>query len=165
MWRVWGEAQRRFAPKRAVALELVVAPTTEVFRQMTGQPGWMLASTRGSVIVLQPEAVLHAHGRDAEKTLLHEMLHVLVESEAGERTPLWLREGLVEVLAGEDGGAQAGLSVSAIEGALHHADSQGESERAHRAAAARVQKLVARYGLPAVRSWLSSGSGMPAGVV
>ena len=31
------------------------------------------------------------------------MLHVLVEAEATERAPLWLREGLVEVLAGETG--------------------------------------------------------------
>jgi stage II sporulation protein D len=163
MARVWGDAQRRFAPKRAVAPELVFAPTTEVFRQMTGQPGWMLASTRGSMIVLQPEAVLRAHGRDAEKTLLHEMLHVLVESEASERAPLWLREGLVEVLAGEAGGGA--MPLVAMEHALARADSQVESERAHRAAAARVQNLIARYGLPAVRSWLSSGSGVPAGVV
>ena len=41
----------------------------------------------------------------ASATLLHEMLHVLVEAEASERTPLWLREGLVEVLAGETAGS------------------------------------------------------------
>jgi stage II sporulation protein D len=161
---VWGDAQRRFAPKRAVAPEIVFAPTAEVFRQMTGQPGWMLASTRGSQIVLQPGAVLRAHGRNVEKTLLHEMLHVLVESEAGERAPLWLREGLVEVLAGEDGGdTDAGISLSVMEGALHHTDSLIESERAHHAAAATVRRLVARYGLPVVRSWLSGG--VPAGIV
>ena len=37
-------------------------------------------------------------GAMASATLLHEMLHVLVEAEAGERTPLWLREGLVETV-------------------------------------------------------------------
>jgi stage II sporulation protein D len=159
--RMWGEAQKRFTPRRAATPELVFAPTTEVFRQMTGQPGWMLASTRDNVIVLQPEAELQAHGRNAEKTLLHEMLHVLVESEASERAPLWLREGLVEVLANEDGGAETQMSASEIEGMLHHADSQTESERAHRAAAATVRKMVARYGVGVVRSWLSAG--VPAG--
>jgi len=105
--------------------------------------------------------VLRAHGRSAAATLLHEMLHVLVEAEAGERTPLWLREGLVEVMA--DGSAQgAPMSAKETENALLHANSLPESERAHRAAAVRVQALIARYGLSTVRGWLSSG--VPAGV-
>src|ERR1019366_2956500 len=77
--RTWSEAQKRFPSRRKITLEIVFAPTTEVFRQMTTQPGWVLANTRGSTIVLQPEALLHAQGRDASVTLLHEMLHVLVE--------------------------------------------------------------------------------------
>jgi hypothetical protein len=96
-------------------------------------------------------------------TLPHEMLHILVEAEAGEHAPLWLREGLVEVLAGDAGTMSANtMSTNAIDFALIHASSLQESERAHRAAAARVRALVARYGLSAVRGWLSSG--VPAGV-
>jgi stage II sporulation protein D len=165
--RVWSEAQRRFPPRRAVAPETVFAPSTEIFRQMTSQPGWELASTSGSRVVLQPEAVLRAQGRDAEGTLLHELLHVLVEDEAGAKAPLWLREGLVEALVGEAGvgetaaGAPA-MSVGAIESALMRAGSRSESERAHLAAGARVRVLIHRYGLSAVRGWL--GSGVPAGV-
>lgn len=160
--QMWSAAQRRFPPRHAITPEIVFAPTTEVFRQLTTQPGWVLASTRGSTIVYRAEAAFHAHGQDASATLLHEMLHVLVEAEAGQRAPLWLREGLVEMLAGEsDRGANA-MSADAIERALAHADSLRASERAHLAAAARVRALVGRYGLPAVRGWLSSG--IPAGV-
>lgn len=165
--QTWDEAQKRFPPRHAIAPEIVFAPTTEIFRQLTAQPGWALASTRGNAIVLQPEAVLRAHGRSASAALLHEMLHVLVEAEAGERAPLWLREGLVEVLAGESAGkgntiAATTMPVNVIEGALAHANSFEESERAHRAAAERVRALIARYGLSAVRGWLSAG--VPAGV-
>jgi stage II sporulation protein D len=157
--QAWRDAQRRFPPRRAVVPEIVFAPATEVFRQLTAQPGWTLASTRGNTIVLQPEAVLRAHGRSASATLLHEMLHVLVESEAGERAPLWLREGLVEVLADEDANtiSASAMPVDTIDSALSHARSLQESESAHRAAAARVRALVARYGVSTVRGWLSSG--------
>lgn len=165
--QTWSEAQRRFPPRLTITPEVVFAPTTEVFRQMTAQPGWVLASTRDSTIVLQPDAVLRAHGRFASATLLHEMLHVLVEAEASERAPLWLREGLVEVLAnrpGESVGATAANAMSAnqIDEVLLHASSLQQSERAHRAAAARVRALIDRYGLSTVRGWLSAG--VPAGI-
>jgi stage II sporulation protein D len=160
--RTWDEAQRRFPPHHTVTPEITFAPTTEVFRQRAGQPGWALASTSGNAIVLQPEAVLRVNGQDGSRILLHEMLHVLVEAESSERAPLWLREGLVEVLAGEPTNAAADMSVEAIDDGLVHADSLAASQRAHRAAGAKVQGLVARYGLSAVRGWLSSG--VPSGV-
>ena len=37
-------------------------PTTELFRQTTGEPGWTLASTRGSNVFLQPAAVRQNNG-------------------------------------------------------------------------------------------------------
>jgi stage II sporulation protein D len=160
--QTWSEAQRLFPPQHGVAPEIVFSPTTEVFRQLTGQPGWDLAGTQGSTIVMQPNAVVLAHSRDASGTLLHEMLHVLVEAEASDRAPLWLREGLVEVLAGESGGFSNTMSANQVDNALTHANTLQTSERAHRAAAARVQALVARYGLSTVRGWLKSG--VPAGV-
>jgi stage II sporulation protein D len=159
--RAWDEAQRRFPPHKPIAPRIVVAPTTELFRQMTAQPGWALASTSGNRIVLQPESVLRVHGRNVPETLLHEMLHVLVEAESSQRAPLWLREGLVEALAGEANIATSSLTADAIESALTRADSWSESEQAHRAAAARVRALIARYGISTVRGWLSSGP--PAG--
>lgn len=159
--QLWTEARRRFAPRATVSALIVFAPTTEMFRQMTSQPGWMLASTRGRVVVLQPEAVLRAHGDVASSTELHEMLHVLVESEASDRAPLWLREGLVEVLAGERGENTAPMRANDIDEALLRGDTLATSQRAHRAAAALTQRMIARYGFSTVRSWLTSG--VPAG--
>jgi stage II sporulation protein D len=158
----WSEAQRRFPVQRPPSPQIVITPTTEVFRQLTGQPGWALASTIGSSIVLQPDAVLRAHGRDAANTMLHEMLHVLVESEVSDRAPLWLREGLVEELAGEARGGTSTMTVAAMEASLRQSTSLEASKQAHAAAGARVHELIGRYGLPAVRGWLASG--VPAGV-
>ena len=126
------------------------------------QPGWTLASTRGSTIALQPEAVLRTRGRNEVGTIRHEMLHVLVEAECSDRAPLWLREGLVEVLDEEAIDNSKAMSASSIEKALQHSDSQPISERAHQAAAVRVKSLIARYGSSTIRGWLSSG--IPAGV-
>jgi stage II sporulation protein D len=158
----WHKAQGLFPPRHAIAPEIDFAPTTEMFRQLATQPGWTLASTRGNTIVLQPEGILRVRGRDASATLLHEMLHVLVEAEASERTPLWLREGLVEELAGDSTRNAGAMSASEIEDALQHADSLQASGRAHLEAGTRVHRLIDRYGLSTVRGWLSSG--VPAGV-
>src|SRR5262249_43019450 len=51
--------------------KLKVYPTIDAFRDATGEPGWVAASTRGNVIQLQPIAVLRA--RDSlDQTILHE---------------------------------------------------------------------------------------------
>jgi stage II sporulation protein D len=160
--QAWIEAQRRFSPRHAIMPEITFAPTTEIFRQLTAQPGWALASTHGNTIILQPETVLQAYGGGASGILLHEMLHVLVEAEAREQAPLWLREGLVEVLAGESSKEIRTMSATAIDDALRGTDSLQASQIAHHAAATRVQELISRYGASAVRGWLSSG--IPAGV-
>jgi stage II sporulation protein D len=158
----WSEAQRRFKSARPVTPTLVFAPTTELFRQLTAQPGWALASTQGATIVLQPEAVFRTHNRNESSTLLHEFLHVAVESACNDRTPLWLREGLVEALSGEPVATTQALSVQEIEATLQRADSLQSGEQAHKAAAAKVKALLDRYGLATVRGWLSSG--VPPGV-
>jgi stage II sporulation protein D len=158
--RTWSEAQRLFVPARPVTPQIVIAPSTEIFRQLTGQPGWMLASTGGDTIVLQPETVLKK--QDAEGTILHEMLHVLVEAEATSRAPLWLREGLVEFLASRATDSSP-MGTGAIADGLTHAESLSISQRAHAAAAAKVKAFVARYGVPVVRGWLVSG--VPAGAL
>ena len=154
---LWRTAVGRFPSRKSIVPEVTFAPSTELFRQLASEPGWTLASTRGSRIVLQPLAVLRRGGDDPQKALLHEMLHVLVEAEATERAPLWLREGLVEELAGEAGFPTAGISGEAIDAALLRADSLGASGRAHRAAGWRVHLLVGRYGISVVRGWLVSG--------
>jgi len=132
-------------------------PTTELFRQTTGEPGWMLASTRGSHVFLQPATVRQSNG--GETLLLHEFLHVLVEQQAGASAPLWLREGLVEVLAapGKRKWDPAELPAAEVDAALAYPSSATVSRRAHEAAARMAALLCARYGMTAVLEFLRNG--------
>ena len=72
---------------------LTVFPSVAVFRNATGEPGWVAASTKGGVIRLQPAATLRARG-SLESTVRHEILHLLIEDRADPATPLWFREGV-----------------------------------------------------------------------
>ena len=137
-------------------------PTTELFRQTTGEPGWMLASTRGSHVFLQPATVRQSGGGDGTlpgSLLLHEFLHVLVEQQSGASAPLWLREGLVEVLAapGKQHWAPVALSPAEVDAALAHPSSATVSRRAHEAAARMAALLRARYGMTAMLEFLRTG--------
>jgi hypothetical protein len=123
----------------------------------------MLASTRGTDVYLQPVAIMQAHG-GASSLLLHEFLHVLVEQEATAKAPLWLREGLVEALAGDIHAREVLAPRAAmLDAGLAHPVSLAESQRAHFAAGGLVQKLIRQYGLNTVRGWLQGG--VPAAVV
>lgn len=146
---------------REGAAVVTVYPTTELFRQGTGEPGWVLASTRGETIGLQPLGVVARRG-GLETLLLHEFLHGMVEREAGEKAPLWLREGLVEALAGESG-ALDGMKVRDVEAGLRRPRDQAEAVRAHKAAGAMVRRMIAERGLAVVREWLRSG--VPRGAI
>ena len=133
-------------------------PSTELFRQTTGEPGWMLASTRGDTVFLQPATVRQNNG-GTEALLLHEFLHVLVEQQAGANAPLWLREGLVETLAnpGKEKSELLDLPAGEVDAALKHPANATVSRRAHQVAARMAALLCARYGMPAVREFLRNG--------
>jgi stage II sporulation protein D len=153
----WAKAQSLLgrSPQAPTVQEL---PTTELFRQTTGEPGWMLASTRGSHIFLQPATVRQTNG-GAKTLLLHEFLHVLVEEQAGASAPLWLREGLVESLAAPEKRKwePVDLTAAEVDAALAHPSSAAASRRAHEAAAHMAALLCARYGVPAVLDFLRNG--------
>lgn len=157
----WGKAKRLY-PSRAADQqtlgqpEVWQMPTTELFRQVTSEPGWTLASTQGTRIFLQPEAVLKRSGSE-DNTLLHEFLHVLVENEASPQAPLWLREGIVETLASGEHGVGVVMDVADLNAALARPANQAESQRAHARAGMLAKALTARYGLEQVRQWLRSG--------
>lgn len=191
----WVKARAAFPVQRPIRPLVTVSPTTELFREATGEPGWELAATRSIAVAVQPETVVEGTGcgggavrvggvvaaadptlrarnrRDERATqscgdalqelLVHEFLHVLVESEAGARAPLWLREGMVESLAGERCAAVRMPAAQIDAGLVEVVGTQAESQRAHAAACERVRSAVAAYGLPAVRAWLRSG--VPAG--
>jgi stage II sporulation protein D len=161
--KTWQEALRRFPSHKSLTPQITFALSTELFRQMTSQPGWALASTQGARIVMQPAAVLNRAGSDTGKVLLHEMLHVLVEAEASDRVPLWLREGMVEELSGEAAGSSETMPAEALDAALVNAASWSASERAHHVAGWRVHRLAEHYGMSTLRGWLVSG--VPPGVV
>jgi stage II sporulation protein D len=159
---IWRTALQRFPLHGVISPQITLAPSTELFRQLTAQPGWALGSTRGSQIVLQPDMIFRKSGSDASTTVLHEMLHVLVESAATDRAPLWLREGFVAELAGESHSSATPMTPEIMDAALLHGETRTASQHAHNAAALRVHSLIARYGISVARGWLVSG--IPSGV-
>jgi stage II sporulation protein D len=129
--------------------------STPSFRDATLAPGWVAAFTEGNWIATQPLPALAAR-KLLVPTLRHEFLHALVESQSESDTPLWLREGLVEVWNG-DARALApppSLKVDGIDSALTRAATESESEAAHRAAAWFAARLIDRYGRSQVLAWL-----------
>ena len=70
-----------------------VYPTVAAFRNATGEPGVVAGDERGRVIRLQPDP--------AAQTVLHEMLHFVMEANTRPDVPLWFREGLAAWLAGD----------------------------------------------------------------
>jgi stage II sporulation protein D len=138
---------------------LKVYPTVSAFRDATGEPGWVAASTRGRTVRLQPTDVLRDAGT-LESTLRHELLHMLVESHAKAGTPLWYREGLVLYLAQPNRGPRAGASfdsVAALEKALRAPGNEQEMREAYAEAQARVAKLITQNGRETVIRWLQEG--------
>jgi stage II sporulation protein D len=161
--RALADAESRAGWKLDGAARLRVYPTLDAYRNSTGQPGWVAASTRGKTIRLQPLRVLSAAGT-LEVTLRHEMMHLLVESKARKPLPLWFREGLV--LALESSGPATNSpddfsGLEALERALLSPANRREMERAYSAARSRVQKLIQLHGRAAVVQWLEAGIPTP----
>ncbi len=145
-------------------VQLKIFPTMDAYRDQTGQPGWVAASTRGHVIRLQPLATLKSKGV-LESTLRHELLHLLIEVKARAGTPVWFREGLVLYLSDAKGaatlnGSQAapdGMTIDQIETILEHSQKRDEVEKAYAASRARIASLVREHSKDTVLGWLSRG--------
>ncbi len=135
-------------------VEIRVYPDVETFRNATGEPGWVAAHTVGRRIHLQPAAVLRNRGV-LEPTLRHELLHVLVESQASAGLPVWFREGLVGYL--ERPGLSAGSARAPSDSELRQTEDAARARRAYTEAAAAVAGLVKRYGETTVLEWLRTG--------
>jgi stage II sporulation protein D len=153
------ESRAGFAPVGMVTVRSY--RTTEGFREATLAPGWVAAFTEGNAIAAQPLGIL-SQRKLLIPTLRHEFLHVILEQHSAPATPLWLREGLVEVLADSLQGASAPgpqprLSLEQVDRALRHAHSEAESAAAHRAAGWYAAHLVRRYGKAQGMAWLHEG--------
>ena len=134
--------------------QVKVYPTIAIYRDATGAPGWVAASTLGNVIRLQPIETLHnAHALDS--TLRHEFLHLLIESHARPGTSLWLREGLAIYLSNPDSVKPAQIDVAALERRLQTSRSEQEMRLAYRESAAAVAEAVKKNGLSTVLTWLT----------
>ena len=132
--------------------------STPAFRDATLAPGWIAAFTEGNWIATQPLPTL-ASRKLLVPILRHEFLHALVESQAASNTPLWLREGLVEVWSGGKGGVNfsappLSLKLDQIDRALARAATEAQSQAAHRAAAWYAARLLDRFGRTQVLAWL-----------
>ena len=151
------EAESRSGLSPDGAITVRAYRSTPAFRDATLAPGWVAAFTEGDRIAVQPLSTLAARKLLAG-TLLHEFLHALVEERAATNTPLWLREGLVEVWSGDAvRGRRPALTLEQVEQRLAHAASEAESEAAHRAAGWYAQLLLDRFSREQVVGWLRSG--------
>jgi stage II sporulation protein D len=136
---------------------LRVYPTVAAFRDATGEPGWVAASTRGRVIRLQPVAALRSHGA-LESTVQHELLHALVESRARAGLPVWFREGVVGFLtASQKSNVKSQKSKVFPPEDSDFLRGREEARRAYAAALDCVAELVSRHGEATVLSWIERG--------
>lgn len=141
------------------AAKLKVYPTVAAFRDATGEPGWIAASTRGRTVRMQPIDVLRDAGT-LESTLRHELFHMLMEEHAKAGTPLWFREGLVLYLTEPNANPKSSAtfdSVAALEKALRSPSSEQEMRQAYAEAQARVAGLGAKNGRETLVRWLQEG--------
>ena len=150
-------AEQRTGLRWEASPRLRVYPTVAAFRDATGEPGWVAASARGRVIRLQPVAALRSRGA-LESTVQHELLHALVETRARAGLPVWFREGVVQFLTA----SQKSKVKSQRSKVIPPEDSaflrgREEARRAYALALDCVVELVARYGEPAVLSWIERG--------
>lgn len=142
---------------------LKIYPTLASYRDSTGGPGWVAASTRGNTIRLQPAELLRQKGA-LEATLRHEFLHVLVDDNSRASLPLWFREGLVLYLAeGKTRVATRVLSTDEIESALHNRQNRHQMQQAYASAKAVVGRLATQHGRSEVLGWLNRG--IPASIL
>jgi stage II sporulation protein D len=138
---------------------LKIYATVAAFRNSTGEPGWIAASTRGRTIQMQPPEVLRDAGT-LDSTLRHELLHMLIESYAHPGTPQWFREGLVLYLSGPDSARSPGSGfedLANLEKALRAPQSEEELRRAYGEARARVAQLAQQNGKDALLDWVQNG--------
>jgi stage II sporulation protein D len=148
-------AQQRAGLTLPMRPMIEVFPTVAMFRDTTGEPGWVAASTRHQRVRLQPPKILA--GR-LEGVLRHEFLHMLIESHAVAQTPMWFREGLVVYLGGEPPvPARAEMSPAQINATITSRAGEAPMRRAYAQAAATVRDLEQRHGRAQLMEWLSRG--------
>lgn len=135
-------------------LSVTAYPTLDLYRDLTGAPGFLAATTRGAAIRLQPIAILSRNGR-LDSTLRHEFLHALIALNAARPLPEWFTEGLVLWL--EHPGAAAAPLSPQTEAVLQNPPGEQALRRAYANALAAVAGLVRTHGRARVLAALRLG--------
>jgi stage II sporulation protein D len=156
--RILSENENLIGWKVTYRPRLQVFPTMDAYRDETGEPGWIAASTRVHTIRLQPIAQLKSKSI-LESTLRHELYHLLIESKSRAGIPLWFREGLALYFASPETSAtsRADFTDQQLEAQLLHPGSREEMDAAYAIARRKVSLLVQQFGKQKVLSWLSAG--------
>ena len=141
-------------------IEIRAYPDLDTFRNATAEPGWVAAHTDGLRIHLQPVALLRSRGL-LESTLSHELVHLMIESQAAPRLPIWFREGLADYLERQRVG-NTGIARIPTENDLRQTSDSARARKAYADASAMVAYLVSTYGETAVLGWVARG--LPSGV-
>lgn len=121
--------------------------TTEEFIRATGEPGWMAAASDGESIALQPLSLL-ARKRILDRTLRHELTHLVVHKLGAKGVPRWFEEGFVLYLTGERITASAASRPVGrpLDAAITKPRSEVEMKAAYARALRRVQRLAQSHG-------------------
>jgi stage II sporulation protein D len=119
-----------------------VYPSLDDFRDATGEPGFIAASTRGNEVRIR---------MDNPSALTHELIHVLLNQRARRSVPLWLEEGLALYLSEPNAPARGNEADAAL---LESPKTETELRRGYEGARARVMRLVRQQGLPKTLSAL-----------
>lgn len=151
--RALREAERRVGGRLSGPARVRVFGSTAAFRDATGEPGWVAASTLRGEIRLQPADVLRSRGA-LDSVLLHEMLHLAVQGRARRAVPAWFEEGLVQYL--EDP-SKPPADTALVESNVARPPNEAAMRQAYDAARSRVSRLVARHGRAVVLGWLETG--------
>lgn len=112
-----------------------IFPTRDAFRDATGEPGFVAASTRGHEVRIRA---------DQAAALTHELIHVLLNQRARRPIPLWLEEGLALCLSTPGVPARGNEADTAF---LDAPKSESELRRGYEGARARVSRLLREQGL------------------
>ena len=127
-------------------VEVFINTSTGDFVTRTGLPAWAAAATRNNRIELQPLSLLKQRGI-VETTLQHELVHVVIDTLGGGKTPRWLAEGIALYVAGEGKLIQQNaegslMSTKDLERKLTTARTSAEMKSAYAAAYRAVRNLV-----------------------
>jgi stage II sporulation protein D len=147
----WAESQTRL--HAAMRPAIYVYPSVEIFRNATGEPGWVAASTTGNKIRMQPAKLL---GAQVEHVLRHEMVHLLLEANAAPQTPLWFREGMAMLLSGDAPSSAPPMTPQKMEAALSQRSDYKAVQAAYASSLGTVARLEQQYGRDQLLSWLKT---------